>query len=136
MHGGLSDFQTGIDLKGSLTRTKKVGSEMGKLLLLPSKIEETSQTGPISDSALVVTLTVGQLRELVREEIRAAMGSPGHGEDRLLTAEQASELLSLSSDWLYRHAKKLPFTRKLGPKMLRFSEAGIKKWLETRRVTH
>jgi predicted DNA-binding transcriptional regulator AlpA len=60
----------------------------------------------------------------------------GHSEeDRLLDAEEASRLLCVSSDWLYRHAKRLPFTRKLGPKMLRFSSHGIQKYLATRKMS-
>jgi len=56
-------------------------------------------------------------------------------EDRLLTVNEAAQLLSLSPDWLYRHAKKLPFARKLGPKMLRFDYRGMLKWLETRKLS-
>src|SRR5215471_12437630 len=86
------------------------------------------------DSTMLVTITVGQLRELVREAIQAATTSPQEA-DRLLTAEEAAEMLSMSTDWLYRNAKKLPFTRKLGPKMLRFSQQGIVKWLPTRKLS-
>lgn len=45
--------------------------------------------------------------------------------DRLLTAEEAAPILGVSPRWLYRHADKLPYTRRLSPKVLRFSEAGI-----------
>jgi predicted DNA-binding transcriptional regulator AlpA len=78
------------------------------------------------------------IRQAVRDEIQDVLGGNNGqtGGDRLLTAEEASSLLSVSPDWLYRQAKKLPFTRKLGPKMLRFSQAGIMKWLETRRAIH
>jgi excisionase family DNA binding protein len=76
----------------------------------------------------------GAIRQVVREEINLALSKPQSSEDRLLTAEEAAQLLSVSPDWLYRNAKKLPFTRKLGPKMLRFSYQGIKKWLATRTV--
>ena len=55
-------------------------------------------------------------------------------EERLLDAAEAAKMLSVSEDWLYRHAKKLPFTRKLGPKMLRFSRQGILKWAESRKL--
>jgi predicted DNA-binding transcriptional regulator AlpA len=48
---------------------------------------------------------------------------------------EAAKMLSMSTDWLYRHAKKLPFTRKLGPKMLRFSHQGILKWIATRKLS-
>ena len=81
--------------------------------------------------ALAVTLTVAQLREIVREEIQAARASH-QDPDRLLSADEAATLLAVSPDWLYRRARNLPFTRKLGPKMLRFSHQGIKKWLTTR----
>ncbi len=75
----------------------------------------------------------GILKPIVKEAVREAMN--GHrDEDRLLDAEEASRLLSVSSDWLYRQAKKLPFTRKLGPKMLRFSSQGIQKYLVTRKI--
>ena len=56
-------------------------------------------------------------------------------EERLLSAEQAAQMMGVSPDWLYRHAKKLPFTRKLGPKILRFSYQGLLKWLATRRLS-
>ena len=71
------------------------------------------------------------IAEAVAKKVAARRSTDETG-DRLLTAEEAAEMLSVSPDWLYRHAKKLPFTRKLGPKMLRFSSQGIKKWLATR----
>ena len=76
-------------------------------------------------------------RDLIREEIQAVMGqNNGHREgDRLLDAEEACKILSTSPDWLYRHANRLPFTRKLGPRMLRFSQQGIQKWLTSRKVS-
>ena len=89
----------------------------------------------IDDSRLSVTLTVGQLRAVVREEIEKASGQNGHQGDKLLDAEEACKILSASSDWLYRHANRLPFTRKLGPRMIRFSSQGIQKWLTSRKVS-
>jgi len=89
----------------------------------------------LEDSSLLVTLTTGQLKALVREEVEKAVGQNWHQEDKLLDAEAACKVLSTSSDWLYRHANRLPFTRKLGPRMLRFSEQGIQKWLTSRKVS-
>src|SRR5215831_18013804 len=97
-------------------------------------MDEPTPTPKAPDSTMLVTITVGQLRELVREEIQAATTTK-HEADRMLTAEEAAEMLSMSTDWLYRNARKLPFTRKLGPKMLRFSQQGIVKWLESRQLT-
>ena len=87
----------------------------------------------IQESDPCVMLTVGQLRAVIREEIEQAQGQNGHGEDRLLDAEETAKVLSVSPDWLYRHSSRLPFTRKLGPKMLRFSYQGVQKWLTTRK---
>ena len=74
-----------------------------------------------------------ELREIVKEAVQEAMN--GHRDaDRLLDAEEASKVLSVSPDWLYRHHKELPFSRKLGQKMLRFSSQGIQKYLATRKI--
>lgn len=73
------------------------------------------------------------IKPIVTEAVKEAMN--GHkDEDRLVDAEEAARLLCVSEDWLYRCAKKLPFTRKLGPKMLRFSSVGIQKYLATRKI--
>ena len=53
--------------------------------------------------------------------------------DRNLTVDEAAEMLGVTRNWLYRHSGKLPFTRRLSKKALRFSEKGIRRWLETRR---
>ena len=72
------------------------------------------------------------LRRIVREEI-ASMAREASQQDRLLDAEEAAKVLSVSVEWLYRNAKRLPFTRKLGHKMLRFSSVGIQKYLAIRK---
>ena len=75
------------------------------------------------------------LRRIVREEIQAAMGqNNGHRDgDELLTAEEAGKILGVNKDWLYRRADRLPFTRKLAPRVLRFSREGIQKYLFTKK---
>ena len=91
-----------------------------------------SVSEPTNPSTLLGQAIVDAIRQAVREEIQA-LGHNGNGhEDRLLDAEDAAKVLSVSEDWLYRNAKKLPFSRKLGPKMLRFSYQGLVKWLSTR----
>jgi hypothetical protein len=61
--------------------------------------------------------------------IRPAASEP----DRLLTAEDAARRLGTTPRWLYRHARQLPFTRRLSRKALRFSEAGLARYLASRR---
>jgi predicted DNA-binding transcriptional regulator AlpA len=98
-------------------------------------LEKAANAGASLDpQSLLGDAIFGAIRQAVREEIQAVLGN-GHGdEDRLLDAEEAAEVLSVSPDWLYRRAKKLPFTRKLGTKMLRFSSQGIQKYLATKKI--
>jgi predicted DNA-binding transcriptional regulator AlpA len=91
--------------------------------------EENITSGP----SLLGEALLGDIRRIIREEVNSALVKHESNEDRLLTADEAAKLLSMSTDWLYRNAKKLPFSRKLGPKMLRFSHQGIVKWLESRK---
>ncbi len=77
------------------------------------------------------------LFQIIREAVRLELQSfqtESKDEDRLVSIEEATGLLGVSRDWLYRNAKKLPFTKKLGPKMLRFSASGIQKYLTTRKI--
>ena len=77
-----------------------------------------------------------ELEEIVERSIKKALNGNGHQDgDKLLDAEEAAKTLSVSPDWLYRHANRLPFTRKLRPRMLRFSEQGIQKYIATRKVS-
>ena len=48
--------------------------------------------------------------------------------NRMLTPQQASQLLNIPVRWLYRHTKRLPH-RKLG-KYTRFPERDLLKWAE------
>ena len=53
-------------------------------------------------------------------------------EDRLLTVDEAAEVLAVDRTWLYRHADTLPFTRKLSAGTLRFSSNGLQEWVRSR----
>jgi len=52
----------------------------------------------------------------------------------LLTVSEAAALLKVTARWLYRHAGKLPFTRRLSRKVLRFSRTGLERWIAARRT--
>lgn len=78
---------------------------------------------------------LGGIRLIVREEVRAALKITGSDEaDRLLDAEEAAAILGVSKDWVYRNRRRLRFTRKVGPKALRFSHKGIQRWIESRKL--
>jgi excisionase family DNA binding protein len=54
--------------------------------------------------------------------------------DQLLTVEQAAERLSMSRDWIYRRASRLPFAVRLDGSALRFSSQGIDRYIRQRRT--
>ena len=73
------------------------------------------------------------IRPVLREELEAVLRSHRTEEgDRLLTIEEAAEVLSVSKDWLYSHGGKLGLRRKLGPKAVRYSHKAIQKFIATR----
>jgi predicted DNA-binding transcriptional regulator AlpA len=94
----------------------------------------TNQANITNGPSILGDAILDAIRQAVRAEVRYAASKHESDEERLLTADEAAKMLSTSPDWLYRHAKKLPFTRKLGPKMLRFSHQGMVKWLATRKL--
>ncbi len=51
--------------------------------------------------------------------------------DRLLDVAAAAERLGASKDWLYHHARQLPFTVRQG-RLLRFSSHGIDRYIKNR----
>lgn len=54
-------------------------------------------------------------------------------DDALLTITEAAGILSVTTDWLYRHADELPFTVRPGPGQVRFSKNGIQEYLRRKR---
>jgi excisionase family DNA binding protein len=55
-------------------------------------------------------------------------GHDTDSEDRLLTVGEAAARLGQSKDWLYRHATKLPFTRRVG-RQVRFSSQSLESYI-------
>lgn len=91
---------------------------------------------------LAPNMTAEQLLELIGDlEIAKAAAlqrlialsvTPQQTEDRLLNVEEAAERLGMSTDYLYRHKDKFPFTRRMGRKLL-FSSVGIDAYIRQRR---
>jgi predicted DNA-binding transcriptional regulator AlpA len=77
-----------------------------------------------------------QIRLIVREEL-SAVHTNGNltnvTTDALLTANEAAALMNVKPRWLYRHSARLPFTRRINRKTLRFSEPGIRRWLAAKK---
>lgn len=61
----------------------------------------------------------------------ARMAGASTEPDSLLGVAAAATRLGMSRDWLYRHARRLPFTVRNG-RLLRFSSHGITRYIHAR----
>jgi len=84
--------------------------------------------------ALAAELASAQARTLARIAAPAssAVEKQPDTDDRLLTVNEAAKRLGVDVSWMYRNAKQLPFTRKLGRRTLRFDPKGLDRWAKTR----
>ncbi len=83
-------------------------------------------------------LVAGLAALQARAAARLAVGGNGvqavvERDTDLLEAKEAAKLLKMSEGWLYKNAKRLPFTRRVGLRSLRFSAEGIRRYLASRR---
>ena len=85
-------------------------------------------TALLARCAVVQSALVGRL---LAAPGGAASAADGSGEDRLLDVEEAAQRLGTSTDYLYRHSGKFPFTVRIGSR-LRFSARGIERFIRTR----
>lgn len=85
----------------------------------------------MSDRAAEITARLAEL-EMSRATLLAeliALHTTREPEDRLLAVQEAAEILSVTTDWLYRHADEFRFTVRPGPGQVRFSHRGIQDYL-------
>lgn len=88
-------------------------------------------------AAVHASAPVADVLGVVLAELEAVDGAgvpAGAMPDRLLDVTEAAALLDVRPRWLYDRSGTLPFARKLGGRTLRFSEAGLRRWLERRRA--
>lgn len=84
---------------------------------------------------------LGRLAEaeaIVRMRINTAAPTNGKAElesepPRLLTPEQAAEIIGVNPKWVLRNTKGVRFRRDLSRKVVRFEEAGLRRWAAVRR---
>jgi predicted DNA-binding transcriptional regulator AlpA len=85
----------------------------------------------LDDDAMLVTLRVSDMRALIRAEQSAGI-DVRMGPDRLIDITEAAHLLAISEDYIYHNLKTLPFVKRLGPRVLRFSFNGIQKYIASK----
>jgi predicted DNA-binding transcriptional regulator AlpA len=101
-------------------------------LLPPVEAVDTIELATLP--VFLAALAALQTRAAARMALAASppYPAPEPAAETLLDARTAAARLGMSTDWLYRNKDKLPFTRRVGTRTVRFSESGITRWLATR----
>jgi predicted DNA-binding transcriptional regulator AlpA len=93
-------------------------------------LEATLRDAPVED----LPECVGDLEGLkIRAWVRISAPRPSEPQDQLLTAEEAALRLRVPVTHLYR--KDYPFKVRLSPGRVRFSSAGIERFIRSRRAS-
>lgn len=96
------------------------------LIREPGRVEEVRQEHVGAILMVIAGLETALATRLMAAEREGVVNSPAEPEaDRLLTAQEAAKVLGVSADYLYRHARALPFAVRPTPGTLRFSAQGI-----------
>jgi excisionase family DNA binding protein len=95
---------------------------LADLAAQPARVDELA---PDQARALLVQLAALQAPLLARA---LAGGRTSGDPDELLTVDVAARRLGLSEDWLYRHARRLPFTVHVG-RQVRFSARRLEAYI-------
>jgi hypothetical protein len=90
-----------------------------------SALPPTTLQGLLCRCVTVQTVLLGALMTASERTADVAAKVP---EDILLDVTEAAKRLATSPDWLYRHARRLPFTVRNG-RQLRFSSNGIARYV-------
>ena len=86
---------------------------------------------------MLVAATLSAVQGLLTSRLLTAAAAPAlHHEaaERLLTAEEVAHALGVTKRWVQRRACRLPFARRLSDHAIRYSDAGLKRWMANRHV--
>jgi predicted DNA-binding transcriptional regulator AlpA len=94
---------------------------------------EAVMSEPAKSTSFLGDAIRDELAAIVKDAVADALKAKNGVEERLLDIDEAAKIMSVTTDWLYHNRKKLPFTRKLGHKMLRFSYVGLLRWMDSKK---
>ena len=112
------------------------GVDLAPLLAAPW--ERAKEVADEEIPAVLDTLAVHESRcALLRHLLTARLATPANhnradDRDRWLTAREVAQRLSLSADYVYRHASRWPYAHRQG-RTWRFDERGLTRWMARRR---
>ena len=119
------------------------GAEHRPLLALLEMPERVSEVPLEQIPALVAevaseqaALSAIQGALTVRLLVTPGAHDSGTDGDRLLTAEEVAHVLGVTKRWVQRRARRLPFARHISVRSVRYSEAGLKRWMMARTTAH
>ena len=101
---------------------------------LERRAAEAEREGATAPVANVYRLVLAELAKLDRNgngNSHPSAQAPD-APDTLLTARQVADRLHCSPRYVYAHAETFPFTVRLSPNAVRFSAAGLDRWLAKR----
>jgi predicted DNA-binding transcriptional regulator AlpA len=107
---------------------------LDSLLTDPSGADQVPREEALALLAELVALQAALITAASRTPAVASREVERPNEDRMLDIDEAAAMLSVSRRWLYRHGPKLPFTRPISRRIVRYSRAGIQRWLAARRI--
>jgi excisionase family DNA binding protein len=127
---------------GRLDGPGQTARHIGAAMAIEHVAEPVDLAALVEDPTRVATVPHGRIPALLSQlsALQSAMAArlisadrdePMSGEDTLLTVAQAAERLGVSTDWLFRRSRTLPFVVRLG-RHLRFSNRGIDRYLRNR----
>lgn len=89
-------------------------------------LEAARTLPPDHRQAVMIRLAAAQVA--VAASLQESPRSSGEA-DELLDVTEAAKKMGTTVDYLYRHARRLPFAVWLSPRQLRFSRAGIERYI-------
>lgn len=91
----------------------------------------------ICNDALMVQLTVGQMKTIIEDVLQAASFLSKNEQSEILTIEEVSELTGYKKTTIYKltHERKIPFHKPAhGGRRIFFKREEINQWLQSNRV--
>ena len=103
-----------------------------------NKIVKRRAVPPVSDEAMIVTLSVGQLRDIVREEVASATnGKTQSAKKEWLKAEELAEEYGLPKTWFEERGRGGDIARVKPGRYVLFKRRDVEAYLdEHRRIEH
>src|SRR5262245_5539487 len=128
-------------VKADLRHREEPADDVISLSTLKERPEAAASVSPQIIPALVAALaseqaTLSALQAVLSARLLSARDAAhAEAEDRLLTADQVAAVLGVPKRWVQRRARRLPFARMISDHAVRYSAAGLKRWLEHRRAS-